>query len=304
MNFRSSTDVVAPLMVACFWGLAFIWIKTGLTSFDPFALVVLRLSIAALGFVGLMAMKVIRFHPVAVVHWPRMILLAGSGVFAYHLSLVTAEQELDASVASLIGQTMPLFALSIEVIAHAHALSRRMVMGVLMASGGSILVISSGHMPASGGLPFGSILLCFLAPLSLSLYTFSAKPMVEKYGAANLTAQVFVLSACILSASVLVVKPSIWAQISTANRNAWFSVVCLSVFSTVAAYTLWFRSLETRTASQLSMYNYCVPLFSLIAAYLFIGEEIHSTMILGGFFVVGGIAITRTAPKIHTRASR
>lgn len=284
-------DKTSPLMVALFWGLAFIWIKQGLESFDPLSLVTLRVTIASVGFILLFAFRVIRFKAIEVRDIPLFVLLVACGVFIYHLCLVKAETFLPASVASLIGQTMPIFAILISSAIVRKIPSLEVILGVLLASVGSFLIVSGGGVALKGGVEIWAVLLCLAAPFSLAVYTVAGKPLLKKYGPPNLTAQVFITSSVVLTIMSCLDGDFI-EQVNSASFKSWLAVIWLAGLSTVAAYTLWFHALSTRSASELSMYNYCVPIFSLAAASFLLGEQIDWKMVLGGTLVIGGILTT------------
>jgi len=187
---------------------------------------------------------------------------------------------------------MPIFAILITSVFARKVPSLAVLVGVLLASAGSFLVISGDEALVAGQIEVWAVVLCLAAPLSLAAYTVAAKPMLTKYGAPNLTAQVFIASSLIL-APVSALDPYFLEQVNTASAESWWAVIWLAGLSTVAAYTLWFQALSTRTASELSMYNYCVPIFSLAAASLLLGEVIDWKMVLGGVLVIGGIVTTK-----------
>jgi drug/metabolite transporter (DMT)-like permease len=287
---------MTPLAAALFSGGAFIWIKMGLEGFSPLTLVTLRFALAALGFLALFAVRAISFRPIRLADAPRFALLVASGVLVHHLSLVAAETVLPASVASLIGQMTAVFTLGLSAVQQPSVLKAPTVVGVALASAGALLVIWGGRSPSGGALSAWAVAVCFAAPLSMACYMLLGKSLVERYGAANLTAQVCIAGAAILIA-VTAFRPGVMQELSGASATAWVAAGCLALFCTVAANTLWFHALSTRSASQLSMYSYLVPVFSLAAASVVLGESITLPLVLGGAVVIAGVYVTNRKPR-------
>ncbi len=288
-------EPAGPTLVALFWGSAFVSIKLGLRDFSAQSLITLRFALAAIGFLALYAAQAIAFRRIESRDLPRFAFLVLTGVLTYHLSLVWAETVLPASVASLIGQTTAIFTLAFSVVVGAASLRPRMVIGVGLASAGTFLIISGGQFVTGGPVPLVPVLVCFGAPLSLAAYTLLGKPMVSRYGAANLSAQVCIAGGAILAGSTLF-RPSMIGEMAAASRTSWTAVTCLALFSTVAAYTLWYNALSRRTASQLAMYTYLVPIFGVLLSAVALREHIGMSIILGGAAVIGGISLTNSGP--------
>lgn len=286
-------DRLSPFAVVIFWGSAFVWIKLALNGFSPISLVTLRFTMAAIAYLFIFKTKLVTLKRIDFVDAPRFALLVGTGVLLYHLSLCTAELALPASVASLIGQTAPLIATLLSALRQPGAISRRSALGIAISLVGAILVVSGGELPSGAALPAWAVVTCFGAPLSLAIYTVAGKPLVQKYGAANLTGQV-IIGGATLMIGLTPLRPAVYQEVAGAPLGAWIAVGCLAVFSTVAAYTLWYAALRTRPASDLTTYTYLVPCVSMCIGAALFGEHLTILMLFGGLAVVGGIAVCNT----------
>ena len=284
-----------PILVALFWGSAFVSIKFALRDFSPALLVTLRYGLASLGFLALYAGRVIAYRRVEPRDWPRLALLVASGVVVYHLSLAEAETVLSATTARLIGQTTAVFALGFSAFGDPAVLRARTLAGIALATAGAVLVISGGAPTAGGHVPLAPALVCFLAPMSLAAYTVLGKSMVARYGAANLSAQVCLCGTVALAAWAGF-RPWVAAEIAAASTASWCAVACLALLSTVAGYTLWYVALARRSAAELAMYTYLIPVFGVLLSALLPGESITAPVLGGGLVVVAGIALTNGLP--------
>ena len=68
-------------------------------------------------------------------------------------------------------------------------------------------------------------------------------------------------------------------------------------FSTVIAYTIWYIALEVKTASEISVYLYAIPVLSTIASYILFQDAITIFFVIGGIFVIIGLALVNMKQK-------
>jgi drug/metabolite transporter (DMT)-like permease len=81
------------------------------------------------------------------------------------------------------------------------------------------------------------------------------------------------------------------------NAITLFAVIFLGVFSTVIGYAIWYIALEIKTASEISIYLYVIPVISTIASYFLFKDEITIFFILGGMFVIIGLIFVNMKQK-------
>ena len=75
------------------------------------------------------------------------------------------------------------------------------------------------------------------------------------------------------------------------STKGWAAVIFLGVCSTVIGYILWYVALKIKTASEVSVYLYAIPVLSTIISYFLFGDEITLLFILGGVLVITGLII-------------
>jgi drug/metabolite transporter (DMT)-like permease len=73
--------------------------------------------------------------------------------------------------------------------------------------------------------------------------------------------------------------------------TGWSAVLFLGIFSTVIGYVLWYVALEIKTASEISVYLYFIPVLSTSISYFFFDEQITWLFIFGGALVILGLYI-------------
>jgi drug/metabolite transporter (DMT)-like permease len=71
----------------------------------------------------------------------------------------------------------------------------------------------------------------------------------------------------------------------------------LGVFSTVIGYAIWYIALELKTASEISIYLYAIPVISTIVSFILFKDEITIFFLLGGAFVILGLFLVNKKNK-------
>lgn len=285
-------DIVIPSAVAAFWGTAFVAIKVGLAYFTPAQLVTLRFVLATAGFLALYATRVIKWRVIARSDLPRFALVVASGLVAYHLCLAHAEARVSASLASLLTQLAPVLIVIVESLRRRVTLDITKALGVALAATGSVMLIwGSGDLSLSNADAAG-IALALAPPACFAGFMLWSKPLVSRYGAANLTAQSIAVASVVFGL-VAYASSSEAPALLRAPLSAWIAVVALAGLSTVAGYTLWFNAIERRGAAAVAMYLYLVPGFAVIGAVLLLDESLGWLQLLGGCVVMIGVSLSK-----------
>lgn len=299
MSQRKKKLAVEPLLAVIVWGYAFTGIAAALRAgFQPQVIVTLRMAIAAVGFIALYAVGYTRYQPVAACDWPRLLLLTGVGIFIYHLALVNGQREVPAGIASLIVTSTAVWTYLFSILNGTQKWSWKAGAGLVLATAGMMLVVSQKGASTSEA-SWSAILLVFTAPVSLALYTILAKPLL-KYGVTNLTAQIIILASFWLG-----ILQMFSGDVSLpASGSGWFATTVTSLLSTLIAFTLWFRALETHPATTVAAYSYLMPIFGTVFAYTLLEETITWQAILGAVTMISGlVVIVRAATSDNSSTS-
>lgn len=112
--------------------------------------------------------------------------------------------------------------------------------------------------------------------------------MLPKYGS-NVVTVLTILTGTVLLLPLL--SQSTIQQAATLSFNGWVAVVSLGLLSTVAANPLFFYALTMQKLSHISVQLYLVPLFSVVAGVLLLGESVGLNLVVGGAMILLGVRI-------------
>ena len=89
----------------------------------------------------------------------------------------------------------------------------------------------------------------------------------------------------------------------TSARCDWGALAYSTIFPLVVTNVLYFAALRRVGAARATLFMYLQPFLGALFAALLLGEEIGAIQIVGGVFIVGGVALGRTA-RVRRGASR
>jgi len=291
--------VATLVLVSVLFGTTFVAIKVSVQVFSPVAVAALRLWLGAIlvgAFVGVGAR--LRSHPGAPREtdgmglgaggerpprpaWPLVILVGFLG-YALPFSLVAyAETRIDAAMAGLLMAFGPVAALLLApLLTEDEHLSKRRALGALLGCGGVALALgplTHGSKDVLGGLCVVAAAVCY------ALAGFTARRI--PWPTDRLTAGALFAAALLLSPVALLGQP---LRAPLEPRHIW-AMVYLGVLPTAVSYVLRFRLIVRHGYTFVSYAGYLVPVLSLLAGRLVLGETLSQGAFLALVLILAGI---------------
>lgn len=282
-NVRSYSLLITLSVI---WGLAFVAIRRADFELAPINLTLLRWFIVSAGFLVLYPFLV---KPKARFEWrdlPRLLLVALTSVVIYHVSLNTAEKQVNASLAGLLISIGPLTTVLLSSVVLHEKIRGRIWFGVVLAVVGSVL-ISSPDL-SLGSTTFTGPLLVVIAALAGGTFTVASKPLTMKYGPFAVAAwAAFVGTGMLLP----FVSQSLISEAETLSVDGWASVLYLALLSTVLANVIFFTLVSRQQLSRLGVQLYLVPAVSAAGGVAILGESLAVVTIVGGALLLVAVGL-------------
>ena len=278
-------DVIELLFLSILWGGAYLFTRAAVPAFGPAPLVSMRLGIAALLLLPIVAwhghLGQLRQRPLA-------LFMVGVPFTALPFLLMTwGALHITAGLSAVLNATAPMFA---ALVAH-FVLKERLGLwrsgGLLLGFAGVLILMGSGGV----SLKTGSGPLAVLAVL--------ATAMIWSIGA-NYTRRTMagidpmVVTAGSLAAASLALLPlagATWPETPPSAR-AWAEMAFLGIASSGLGMWMYFRLLGRIGAVRAMSVTFLSPLVAMVSGAFYLGEALTLQMLLGCAVVLLGTALS------------
>jgi drug/metabolite transporter (DMT)-like permease len=215
----------------------------------------------------------------------KIILVAILTVPAYHLFLNNAETILNASVAAITAGFSPLLTSILSVIFLKEKLGIKIYAGLIISLlGVTVLTYGiSGRFEVNNSI---GVLLSLSAVSSWAIATVISKPLFEKYRPLDVTIWSIFIGTLFL---IPFVRKDIINQVFNMHFSSIFAIFYLGFLSILWGYTVWYRALEQKKASSTAAFIYLNPIVGGASGVVFLGERLHTIMIIGGITIILGL---------------
>ncbi len=296
MAVRPGSAAAFGLSTALIWGLSFISIKAAVAVIPPMSLATLRFAVACL-FLPLVALASREGLGI-----PKKDLLPAAlsglvGITLYFLGENNGVARLSASESSLIIATIPVLTMLAERVFSGARLAGRSYVGASLSAAGVALIVARGEAGSSD--PAGYLFMV-LAAFSWVAYNFLVKRVSAGCGRVALTfwQSLFGLAGCIPFA---LAERAAWR---VPGAEAWLNVLYLGIFCSAVGYWLYTMTLDRIGPGRASAYINLIPVVSVAASFLILGERLGTAQLLGGAVAVAGVYLATTAARSGRRLPR
>jgi drug/metabolite transporter (DMT)-like permease len=289
------------IAVSVIWGLSFLSTKVAIAALPPMTIAAARfvVAVALLLVFALVAREDLRLR---LRDLPLMALSGLLGVTIYFLCENNGIALLTASESSLVIATIPVLTMLVERLVFGTRLKARSYIGAILSFAGVALIV----LPSLGSR--ASSLAGFLymggATIAWVLYALLTRPLGLKYGRVNITfwQSAFGLVGCIPFA---IAEAPTWSGLGAV---VLLNVLYLGVFCSALGYWLYIAAMDSLGAGTTSVFLNLVPVVSVGAAFLILGERLGTLSLLGGAVAIGGVYLAtfsgpRSSGAVPTRES-
>ena len=279
------------LFLASLWGPSFLFIKIAVVEIPPITLAAWRIFVAAIVInIYLYArggtfIKDIQF-------WKHVTI---AGFFAHALPFVLinwGEQFIDSALASILNGLTPIFTI---VMANFVIQDDRMDLGKVIGAifgfiGLVILVLPSlvsGFQANTLGI-FSVGIAAASYGVALVYARLNLKGTKPVYAPAS---QLLVTSIYLLPFSLAVDGP---VKVMDLSWAALGSVLVLAILGTALAFVIYYKLLDSSSASYLSLVTYLIPLYGVVLGVTLLDETLTMSTILGAVLILLGIGVVNS----------
>ena len=285
MTYR---DRIELILLGAIWGASFLFMRVAAPEFGPFALVELRVGIAALFLLAILLWRRGIRNLLPLVLPLTVVGIANSALpfvlFAY------ATLSISAGTAAVLNATAPLFGALIGYVWIHDKLRPLQCVGLAVGFAGVVLLVWD-RMSLDVEGTIAATAACLVATFSYGLaVNFTKKKL------AGVSALVSATGSQIAASLLLLPLAAVYWPANVPGASSWYSAAALGVVCTGIAFVLYFRLIARLGPSKAITVTYLVPVFGMIWGLVFLHEPISAGMVAACLVVFFGIALATGKP--------
>jgi drug/metabolite transporter (DMT)-like permease len=277
-------------LCALFWAGNFVLARAMHEAIPPFALAFWRWALASLLVLPFVWHPLRHQWPLLRANLRRMLILALLGVSGFNTLVYLGLQTTSATNGVLIQSTMPILILLLNWLLFRTAFGVAELGAILLSMSGVAVIISGGEplRLVAGDWNLGDLWI-LAAALTWALYS-----VLLRWRPTDLDPRAFL--GFILLAGTTVLLPFFLAETFTGPSPHWglpelLTIAYVAVFPSALAYLFWNRGVEAVGPNAAGHFVHLMPVFGVLMAVAFLGEDVGWYHAAGALLVALGIGL-------------
>jgi len=295
------------LVVLCtlIWGCNYAVVKIGLREIPPLGFNALRLSIASILFLAVLAFvrsgcsddigrpvgsrffRSARTIPPR--DWLAILALGTIGHFIYQLGFIGGLALTTVANSSLIIGCSPVVVTALAVAVGQERVSKRYWLGAALSLAGVYLVVGAGARVSRDSLVGDLVTLG--AVCCWAVYVIWSRALMRRHSPLAVTGYTMAVGTLMY---LPLGYPSLaaldWGRVSA---SAWTALASSAVFALFVAYLIWHTSIQRIGNIRTAMYSNLTPILALTTAVVFLGDHVGPKETAGAVAILIGVAVAR-----------
>ncbi len=284
---------LALLAAMFFWGTSAVFLRTTALTLSPENALALRYIILVLMFgIGLAVTGLWR---VARADVPRLMMVALAGLFGSSWFTMQGFARIAAGLGTVVQMAEPIIIAILAFVLIREPLSRRVWMGLVIAvAGGAVLFWPDLSAAAAQPVDPWGVAALLVASTCFAIYTIGAKPLLARYSSFTVTAW----STLIAAPLVLFMASRPYGELLTTTPAAsWLEILYLAVVNSILGNVLWTYGTRHLTGASAGAFLYLMPVFAILAGFLWLDEPITLYLVAGGLIILTGVALAQSGSR-------
>jgi len=282
---RPLVEIALLLVLATLWGASYAFIKLGVETIPPVTFIAARTAIASAVLLAVLRWRGIAL-PKDIAVWRRYAVQACLNSVVPFTLIAWAEQSVDSGLATILNSSAPIFVFILTwCMSKGQSAAFRQLFGVISGMIGTCLIIGVQAFFGMGEqlraeLAIVVATICYAGAAILGRSFRGIDPMLPATGSLLCGAL------ALIPLSLVVDRP--WTLAPSARSMA--ALICLSIFSTALAFTIYFRLLRTLGSVGTTAQAYLRVPIGVAIGVAFLGESLSPTTFIGLVCVIAGVA--------------
>lgn len=285
---RSWLLYILLVLLMLIWGFNVTAIKVIVTHFSPVTITSLRIFIAFLTLAPLLFYRnTLRTLMVKDLFY--ISLVAVFGVLGHHYFLSVGLKQTSAANGGLILGSVPIVTTVAAVLFLNDRLTRFRVIGLISGFFGValIMLVQPG---ATYTISIGDFYI-FMAVLVQAASFILINKISDTVGTKAVTGISLLIGSFMLFCVSLAIEPEGIASLKSGPLFAWGVFLASGIIATGFGHLLYNYAIQRIGAGKSALFLNLSPFFSLVGAFIFLGEKIYPSQWLGFLFIVFGVVL-------------
>ena len=289
MSHGRPLSIFLLVLTMLWWGSTFVVTKGGLDEIPPMRFALLRFSVASLLLAAAAVARGGLSRLPRPAPWGTLTLMAFTGIALYYVGFNLSLTYTSASQGALVQSSSPAITAIAAVWLLGERVTRRRLVGIVLAIAGVLLIVARGAPDANAPSPLIGNLLMFGAVVLWSVYTAYAKRLAH-------ADPVVVMAVVAVLGTLMLVPPAVIEAarrpLAAISRESWLRIIYLGAFPSAAGFLLYSRALRDLDATYAGIFINLVPVIGVVSGVLLLGDSISLIALLGGAVVLMGIWVS------------
>jgi drug/metabolite transporter (DMT)-like permease len=293
------TDLLIVLVIVL-WAVNLSVIKIGLRALSPHAFNAIRLGLASLAYLAVLLARPGRLTLANKGDRWKAAGLGLLGITLYQVFFIKAVNMMNASTASIIMGTSPIFIALLATAVGEERISLAGWAGIAVSFAGFLLVVAGGN----GGLVFtweawrGAVLI-LLANVCWAGYTVFSKPVLDRNSPFRLAAMGTIAGTVVyLPFAARDLARVEWTRIPW---QGWGAILYAGLVAIFLCFVLWYESVKQVGSAKTGVYSNLTPILAIFFAGLVLGERLTAIQAVGAAVTLAGVYLTRSGYRFFER---
>ncbi len=283
------SPVLALTLATLFWSGSFVVGRALRNDIDPVVLTFFRWLISLAILAPFAGHEVLRHLPVLRREWRLVVGLAATGIALFHPLVYVALQQTSATNALLTLSLSPVVILVGASLAHGRRPTSRELSGLAVSLVGAAVLITRGdvNVLVSRGINIGD--LWMLAAVAV----WSAYSLLLRRRPADLPQTVTLVASIVAALPMLLpfAMLTAWHTPMHLTTTVVLGTLYVAVFGSVLGFMFWSYGVADLGPTRAGQFVHLMPVFGAALSFVFLGEPLSFSQVLGAGFVLSGIAL-------------
>ena len=283
------SDVLILITLSILWGGSFFFVEILVRHFPPLTIVTFRVGLAALLLWVIVLGRKLAL-PTTMKQWRSLFVIGLINNALPFCLIVWGQTQISSGLASIFNATTPFFTV---LVAGALLLDERVtkqkLFGVIIGLIGTIILIGPEATKGFNGFTLGQLAVvgaaisyAFATAYSRRFKAWDVPPLMIATG------QVTMATLILLPLTLVIDRP--WIGFEMPFEAIW-AILGLAFFSTVIAYTLFFKLIASAGATNTALVTFLIPISAILLGVTILGESFTAIQAAGMAFIGFGLLV-------------